>query len=123
MPIQPSAFRLPSGAGAVRADCSGTISKEDAEAWLAQTDPGGSYHGLPILTVTLDIEHLEHEARRAFARRPNAGDTDSWIAVVVTNLVMRITQNKKQRSFPTEGEAVAWLDERVRTDAARKAGP
>jgi len=129
MPIQASAFRLPSGARGVRAVCIGTITREDADTYLQQIALGGSFHGLPILAVTLQIGSIGPGAGGAFVRRGSERKTESWIAVVVTNPVIRVTTNfvvrisgtKKLRLFATEEEAVLWLDERVREDAAGKA--
>ena len=131
MPIEASAFQLPSGARVVRADCIGTISKEDADGWLRQLAPGGPFHGHSILADTLRIGHVDPEARNAFANSRKTTQSDGWIAVIVTNpvirvttnFVMRITRNQKQRLFQTEGEAVAWLDERVREGSAHAPAP
>jgi len=132
MPIQASAFRLPSGLQGVRADCTGTVTKEEAGAWLRQVAPGGPFHGLPVLAVALQLDRLTPEARGVYAELSNsAPEVERWIAVVVTNPVirvtanfaMRITKKRKMRLFRTEEEAVRWLDERLRADAAEKAAP
>jgi hypothetical protein len=126
MPIQPSPFKLPSGTRGVRADCTGTISQEDAETWLRQVDRGGAFHGVPILAVALEIDHVTAEARGVFSRRGDSpGRPDVWMAVVVTNpvirvttnFVMRLTGNRKMRLFANEGTALRWLDERAREAA------
>lgn len=128
MPIQISAFQLPSGAQGVRADCMGTVSKEDAAAWLQQVDPGGAYYGLPILAVTQQLDRVAPEARSMFGRRDHPeNEIESWKAVVVSNPVIRVTTNfvirisrtRKMRLFATEGEAMRWLDERLQEGAAR----
>jgi hypothetical protein len=130
MPIQASVFRFPSGARGVRADCTGTITKEDASAWLQQVDPGGPFHGLPVLAVALRLDRASPEARGMYAGLGNsAPGAERWIAVVVTNpvlrvtanFVMRITRKRKMRLFRTEEEAVRWLDERLRADAGKAA--
>lgn len=127
MPIQTSAFRLPSGAQGVRADCTGTVSKEDANAWFQQIDPGGPYHGLPILAVAMNLDRVTPEARSVFSRRGDANArTESWMAVVVTNPVIRVTTNfvmriartNKLRLFAAEADAVRWLEDRLREDTA-----
>jgi len=131
MPIQVSAFQLPSGARAVRADCTGTISHEEAEAWMSQGDPGGPFHGVPVLALTLQLDGVTPGARGVFARRRDLTDIDPWTAVVITNpiirvatnFVMRVARTKRQRIFATEQEAVLWLDERIRQDASRAARP
>jgi len=126
MPMRGTAIQLPCGAPAVRAECFGTIGQEDAERWMQQFAPGKPYHGLPILAVTTRIEHIDPRARSTFAQSRRAlGQPAPWTAVVVTspvirvtaNFVMRITGNKKYRSFETEQEALRWLDERVRKEA------
>ena len=38
---------------------------------------------------------------------------------VTTNFLMRINKARKQRLFTSEAEAILWLDERAREDAAR----
>jgi hypothetical protein len=129
VPIRVSTFQLPSGDWAARMDCFGTIGKEDGESWLKQVEPGGPFHELPTLAVTLEIEHITSEGRNSFIRRGNARTV--WVAVVVTrplvrvtaNFAMRVSGNKKYRLFATEREAVLWLDERVREDAAQQVGP
>ena len=132
MPIQAIAFRLPSGAQGVRADCTGTVTKEEAEAWLRQVEPGGPFHGLPVLAVAQRLDRLTADARGVYAKLGNsAPEVERWIAVVVTNsvlrvtanFVMRITKKRKMRLFRTEEEAVRWLDDRLRADAAGKAAP
>jgi len=123
MPIQTSAFQLPSGAQGVRADCTGTVDKEDADAWLKQIDPGGPFHGLPQLAVALKLDRVTSEARGVFGRLgDDPGRAKVWMAVVVTNpvirvttnFVMRISRNKMMRLFANEEEAVLWLDHQDR---------
>ncbi|HVE82232.1 MAG TPA: hypothetical protein VND93_05270 [Myxococcales bacterium] len=112
----------------MRADCSGNVTKEDADAWLRQVDPGGPFHGLPILAVTLQLNRVASEARSVFAQRGDVAGFKAWMAVVVTNPVIRVTtnfvmrmaRNTKQRIFATEQEAILWLDERLREDAVKK---
>jgi hypothetical protein len=132
MPIQASVFRLPSGARGVRADCIGTVTKEEVGAWLRQIDPDGPFHGLPVLAVALQLDRLTPEARGVYAKLSNSiPGIERWIAVVGTNpvirvtanFVMRITKKRKMRLFRTEEEAVRWLDEHLRADAAEKAAP
>jgi hypothetical protein len=116
----------------VRADCTGTVTREDAVAWLRQVEPGGPFHGIPVLAVALQLDRLTPEARSVYAKLSNsAPGAERWIALVVTNPVvrvtanfaMRITKKRKMRLFRTEEEAVRWLDEHLRTDAAGKAAP
>src|SRR5262245_29316204 len=125
-----SPFRLPSGARAVRLDCIGTITQEDAEGWIQQVGPGGPYDGLSVLAVTVQIDSIGPDARSVFSRRGNP-KAKRWMAVVVTspmirvttNFLVRITGTKTLRLFDTEGEAMLWLDARLREDAAKKAAP
>jgi len=133
MPIQASIFRLPSGVRAVRADCTGTVTREDAHAWLRQVDLGGPFHGLPVLAIALHLDRMTPEARGAYAALGNSTPgVERWMAVVVNtpvlrvtviNFVMRITKKRKMHVFKTEEEAVRWLDERLHEDAARKPAP
>ncbi|HEY8207407.1 MAG TPA: hypothetical protein VIG99_08000 [Myxococcaceae bacterium] len=128
MPIQIAGFRLPSGAEGVRGDWTGVVAKEDAEAWGQQVLPGGRFHGLPILAVGLGVDRLTAEARSVFVQLgTDTTRTRNWMAVVIINPVIRVTANfilriyktKKMRLFASEEDAVRWLDERVREDAAR----
>src|ERR1043165_5297772 len=131
MPILISAFRLPCGAEGVRADCTGEVNAQDAQAWFQQTDPGGAFHLFPIHAVALKLERVTTEARSAFSRRGDDMKTQAWMAVVVTNPVLRVTPNfsmrisgtRKMRLFGTEEAAVAWLDDRHRQDEAARAAP
>ena len=116
----------------MRAECTGTVTKEEAGAWLRQVDPGGPFHGLPVLAVALQLDRLTPEARRVYAEQSNsAPGVERWVAIVVANPVirvtanflMRITKKRKMCLFRTEEEAVRWLDERLRADAAEKAAP
>lgn len=124
-------MRLPSGARAARCDCSGIVTKADAEAWMAETGPGGPLYDLPILAVALQLQKVESDARGVFGQHQDPTREDNWMAVVVTNpvirvttnFVMRITRHRKQRLFSTEAEAVAWLEERLREDSARRSAP
>jgi hypothetical protein len=132
MPIQAGTFQLPSGARAVRADCTGTVTREDADVWLRQVQPGGPFHGLPALVIALQLDRTTPEARGVYVQLRNSAPGDErWIAVVVTNpvlrvtvnFVMRITRKRKMHVFRTEEEAVRWLDERLHEDAAGQAAP
>ena len=52
--------------------------------------------------------------------------TAEWFAIVMTNPVMRVvanfilrvTKTTRRRMFPTEAEAIRWLDERARESGA-----
>ena len=63
MPIQYSTFQLPGGAQCVRADCSGSVTREEADFLIKQGDPGGPMHGLPILALTQKMASITADAR------------------------------------------------------------
>jgi len=122
MPIRASGFHLPSGARAVRADCTGVMNQEEAEAWVRQIDPGGPFSDIPILIDTVGLDRVTPEARALFGRRGDeVMQPHAWMALVVTNPVIRVATNfvmrmsgtRKMRLFANEGEAIRWLDEQL----------
>jgi len=92
----------------------------------AHLELGGPYHGLSLLVGAQKVKTMLPEARAVFANRRAPPPTE-WMAVVLTNPIVRVTSNfilrmngnARRRLFSTEREAVQWLDERVREDAAR----
>jgi len=123
MPYRLSTFKLPCGRPCGRADGSGLLTPEEADAALQTLAPGGQLHGLPLLVQTLEVETVTPGARRAFGHNAHTG----WVAIVApnpvlrvaVNFVLRITRNPRQRMFATEEEAIRWLDERAREDAEK----
>jgi len=121
MPYQPTTFQLPSGARCARVEATGAITAEDATGIIARFNPGGSFHGLSLLVDGQRMERMTSEARALFANRRNPPDSE-WIALVLTNPVIRVTSNfilrmngnSRRRLFSTEADAVRWLNERVR---------
>ena len=126
MPFEISSFQLPSGARCARAEVSGTITGEEAAAMVAHLELGGPYHGLSLLVGAQKVKTMLPEARAVFSNRRAPPPTE-WMAVVLTNPIIRVTSNfilrmngnARRRLFSTEREAVQWLDERVREDVAR----
>jgi hypothetical protein len=126
MPYEISFFQLPCGARGFRMEGSGTFSKEDALATLKLVDPGGELHGLPCVVLTRNVGSISPEARRVYSTR---GELDTWMAVVVTNPVIRVTARflmriqkaRKTGLFATEEKAIQWLDARVRENTTAKA--
>ncbi|HVE81605.1 MAG TPA: hypothetical protein VND93_02110 [Myxococcales bacterium] len=120
MPYQPSSFQLPGGARCARMELSGVITAEEAAGMLAHLDPGGRFHGLSLLVLAEKVERMTSEARSVFGGRRNPPEQE-WMAIVLTNPIMRVTSNfilrmngnVKRRLFPTEAEAVRWLDDKV----------
>jgi hypothetical protein len=112
----------------VRVDCRGDVTKEETDDLLQQLGPGGPMHGLPMLALTQKMSSISADARHLLAGRGGQGGEKHWTAVVVTDPVIRVTTsflsriNKtiKQRLFAAEPEAIHWLDERAREDAARR---
>jgi hypothetical protein len=127
MPVEMSTFSLPGGTRCAKLVSSGRFSKEDAEALLKEMNPGGSMVGMPRLVLTQQLTSVAPEARWLFAGRPEEGEREPWVAVVVSNPVVRVTtnflvrinRNKRVRLFSSEPEATRWLDERIREGAAR----
>src|SRR5687768_14615403 len=116
MPVELSTFSLPGGARCVRIVSSGHFSRKDAEDILKEMNPGGSMVGMPRLVLTQQLSSVAPEARRVFSGRPEEGEQEPWVAVVVSNPVVRVTtnflvrinRNKRVRLFAGEPEAVRW---------------
>jgi len=129
MPYVTSFFQLPCGARCSRVNTSGTFSREDGVTLIHDWEPGGPLHGLPALVQTRELASVSAEARGFFAGRGSFLEEDPWVAVVVTNPVIRVTTNfilriqksKTVRLFSGEPEAIQWLDERIRKERAAKA--
>jgi hypothetical protein len=126
MPVEMTVFTLPGGARCLRMVTAGHFSKEDADVVVKETNPGGALHGLPRLVLTQKQESISSEARGIFATR-DEGSHSPWIAVVVTNPVVRVATNfmmrvnrsfSKVRLFTEEQAAIGWLDERTREGAS-----
>lgn len=125
MPFTISSFQLPCGARCTRVEWTGVATGEQAQALVAQLAAGGPYHGQPILILLQKMESMEPGARNAFGGRTETPSTE-WIALVNTNPVTRVAtkfitrmnRHERQQMFATEEEALAWLDERAREDAA-----
>ncbi|HYV44324.1 MAG TPA: hypothetical protein VFA20_05650 [Myxococcaceae bacterium] len=128
MPYEVSTFTLPCGARALKAIGTGVITREDADQLMKQIESGGSFYGLPQLYLTQGMEKMSPEARSLFSARTKGGVEQMWSAVVgssplirvTVNFLLRLNRSRSTKMFSAEPEAVAWLDERVREDAARK---
>src|SRR4051812_68737 len=125
MPFTISPFHLPCGTRCARVEWTGVATGEQAQALLANFLAGGPYHGQSLLVLLHKMESMEPGARNAFGGRIDTPSTE-WIALVNTNPVMRVTtrlitrmnRHERQQMFATEEEALEWLDERAREDAA-----
>jgi hypothetical protein len=127
MPYVVSVRTLPSGPRYLHVVGSGVINKTDAEYLLSFVGEAGSMAGVPFLVMAEKMESVSPEARSRF----NGGDPQAakaWSGIVVTNPVARVitrfmlrfkNRSQKVKIFSTEAEALRWLDERVREDAAR----
>jgi hypothetical protein len=123
MPYEISMFQLPCGSRAAKVDCHGIVTGEEAAELVRQHSPGGPLHGVPTLVLTARMVRESPEARSAFAGRK----VTEWTAMVMTNPLLRVTTSfiirvsgsPLLRVFANEQDAVRWLDERAREDAAK----
>lgn len=126
MPYAITTFTLPCGVRCVRVVGSGHIVKEDADHLMSVIGQGGSESGRPKLFLAQEVKSIASEARSLFSSGFDPKD-QSWSGLVVTNPLIRMTSNlmsrvsgyRKSKMFSTEEEAIRWLDERVREDAAK----
>jgi hypothetical protein len=131
VPYQISTLDLPCGEKFIRAEGSGVIAREDAEYLLNRVTPGGDLYGLPQLVLTQRVESTTAEARKLFGGANAQRARQTWCAVVVTSPLIRVTANMVARVnkatrvklFTSEPEALRWLDERAREEAAGKKAP
>jgi len=132
VPYQISTLDLPCGERFVRAEGSGVITREDADYLLGRVTPGGDLYGLPQVVLTQKVDSTTAEARNLFAGSSARNTLQTWCAVVVTNPIIRVTTNflmrvngtTRLKLFTSEPEALRWLDERAREEAAgKKAAP
>ncbi|HZN93954.1 MAG TPA: STAS/SEC14 domain-containing protein [Myxococcales bacterium] len=121
MPYEISTFELPDGRRCARLDWLDTVTGEDADAALAQCEPGGSVHGLPVLALGHRMTDMSPEARAIFSgpRRESFKEKMALVIAnpllrVMANFVLRIRRSNLQRLFRTEAEAIAWLLEKSR---------
>ncbi|HVE87861.1 MAG TPA: STAS/SEC14 domain-containing protein [Myxococcales bacterium] len=123
MPYALSTFQLPCGRPCGQVIWSGVTTKEEAAAVVQNLGPGGKIEGLSLLVLSQNMESMTAEARRLFGDAPDVG----WVAIVVssplirvtTNFILRMSKSSKRQMFSSEQEAIRWLDERVREDAAK----
>lgn len=128
MPVEMTTFELPGGTRCLRMVTSGHFSKEDADAVVQKTNPGGDYARLPQLILTQKQLSISSDARGIMAGRGNVGEFEPWSAIiatnpiirVATNFLVRIGRNKRVRMFGNEAEAIQWLVERVQEEKAQK---
>jgi hypothetical protein len=126
MPYDVSTFTLPCGVRATRADGYGVITKEDADLLMQKINPGGSHSGQPLFVSTTRMERMSPEARNVFSAPADPNVPPQWCAVLVSspllrvtvNFLLRVSRSKTVKMFGSEKEGLAWLDERVREDAA-----
>jgi hypothetical protein len=126
MPFTISPFHLPCGARCGRVEWTGVSTGEEALALVAQVAVGGPYHGQSLLILTQKMDSMTPEARNVFGGRTETPITE-WLGIVITNPIIRVASKfinrmnrvTRQQMFATESEAIRWLDERAREDAAR----
>src|SRR4051812_38365116 len=112
MPYEKTFLDLPCGARICLLEMRGILSGEEAKALIAQMQPGGAVHGMPLLISLQKLDSLSSEARGAIGKS-GLEEVEMWEAVVVTNPVVRVTVNfvmriqrrKKTRLFTGEPEA------------------
>jgi hypothetical protein len=124
-----STDRSPSGHSITRMTVSGTIDVDEANAMMKEIGPTGPHGQLPMLIVTDKSTDVTAEARRIFTS--NLGtDTSRISAIVVTNVVLRVTTNfinrinrsTDSRMFASEADAMTWLDLTLSTRSMPKTG-
>lgn len=131
MPYKISTFTLPGGASAVRADVSGDIDKEDVAYFLDHCGPGRPLGEHPLLITTRNLKSLTTEARGLLVTSVDPDSGLAWCAMVLHNPVVRvmisfmtrIKKHPKLKLFGEEEDALRWLDERAREDAATPGTP
>ena len=122
MPTETTFIQLPCGARAFRMEARGVLSMEDARTVIRQLEPGGVLYGLPAVILAPHLDSISSDARAALAAHGQARPREHWLAVVMTNPLLRVTANfilrvqraTKAKLFPTEPEALQWLDAKVR---------
>ncbi|HYV45823.1 MAG TPA: hypothetical protein VFA20_13235 [Myxococcaceae bacterium] len=119
MPYELSIFQLPDGRRCGRVTLLGVVTEEDADAILADNEPGGHVYGLPALVLGHQMTHLSPQARAVFSSARSIAFTTKMAMVVpnpvlrvTANFVLRIRRSHLQRMFGTEAEAVSWLTEK-----------
>ncbi|HEY8211376.1 MAG TPA: hypothetical protein VIG99_28025, partial [Myxococcaceae bacterium] len=85
MPVEMTTFELPGGTRCLRVVTSGHFSKEDADAIVQGTNPGGIYFGLPQLVLTQQQTSVSSDVRASIAGRGSQGELEAWCAIVATN--------------------------------------
>jgi hypothetical protein len=124
MPYEISTFTLPCGARAARVKIAGTLEGRDARAMVENWMPGRPMHGLPSLVLSQEAELAAAEARAIVSSWKERSPTELW-AIVVTNpvarvagnFILRVSKSTRRKMFPTEWEAIQWMDERARESA------
>jgi hypothetical protein len=109
-------MKTPAGKPCLLVRASGLIELEDARALEVLTVPGARHHRGLVLSIVDRSAEYKPAARKYFA---TLQDKYGAMGVVVTspivraaiNLMMRLTgQARAFKMFPTEAEALAWLD-------------
>ena len=126
MPYEISTFALPCGARAARVKISGIFDGHEARSAMGNWAPGGPLHGVPGLVLTQEVKEATPEARSFYAGWKETSPTE-WLAVVVTNpvlrvmgnFILRVSKSTRRKMFTTEAEALKWLDERARESGAK----
>lgn len=122
MPYAISIINLPSGTRCLRANASGDITGTDVDLLYTHE---AVMAGMPMLIVTHEVRNYDSEARKQLAKY-SARENQPWAAAVISSqmvsalgtLIKRVNHATKFKSFSTETEAIQWLEERVREDAA-----
>lgn len=124
MPYAVAIINLPSGAKCLRADASGDVTGTDVDFLYTHE---AVMAGLPMLIVTHEVRSYDSEARKQLAKY-SARESQPWAAAVVSSqmisalgsLIKRVNHATKFKAFAMEAEAIQWLEERVREDAAHR---
>jgi hypothetical protein len=107
----------PRGLPYIRLGIEAEIGVAEARDYVARFQPGGDYHGRPILAVVARGVSFDIAARKLLiesrATVPTSCVVTAPLARAAVNLMIRgAGLSSKARVFKTEPEALAWLEER-----------
>lgn len=120
MPMTFSTAKTPKGTEYRRVVASGTVTVDDAQNLNRDIAIGGPFEKHPILGVVEAGADFSPEARQAMTSGGKKEGEGNNTAIVVTSAPLRVMLSfvvrisggaEKTRFFPSEAQALAWLDE------------